>query len=103
MFIDDDSAILIFVNDIPECEKEETYFPKDSFTIPQEGEVVFKVGKFGIFFVNEGEANQFASKLDNWFNTDVPVTKVGLSDYKDPIVYCNNIRVSNPEMIKMLD
>lgn len=103
MFIDDDSAILIFIKDIPECEKEETYFPKDSFTVPQEGEVAFKVGKFGIFFVSEVEANQFASKLNSWFSTNNVVTKVDLSDYKDPIIYCNSIRVSNPEMIKILD
>nr|DAX86739.1 MAG TPA: hypothetical protein [Caudoviricetes sp.] len=103
MFIDDDSAILIFIKDIPECEKEETYFPKDSFTVPQEGEIVFKVGKFGIFFVNENEANQFASKLNGWFNTNHPVTKVDLSDYKDPIIYFNSVRVSNPEMMKALD
>lgn len=103
MFIDDHSAILIFIKDIPVCEKEETYFPKDSFTIPQEGEVAFKVGEFGIFFANENEANQFASKLNNWFNKDVPVIKVDLSEYKDPIIYCDSIRVSNPKMIKMLD
>lgn len=103
MFIDNDSAILIFIKDIPECEKEETYYPKDSFTIPQKGETVFKVGKFGIFFVNENEANQFASKLNGWFNTDHPVTKVDLSDYKDPIIYFNSVRVSNPEMMKALD
>lgn len=103
MFIDNDSAILIFIKDIPECEKEETYYPKDSFTIPQKGETVFKVGKFDIFFVNENEANQFASKLNGWFNTDHPVTKVDLSDYKDPIIYFNSVRVSNPEMMKALD
>lgn len=102
-FIDNDSAILIFVKDIPECEKEETYFPKDSFTIPQKGETVFKVGKFGIFFVNENEAIQFASKLNNWFNIDHPVTKVDLGDYEDPIVYFDSIRISNPEMMRALD
>lgn len=103
VFIDSETAILIFVKDIPICEKEETYFPKDSFTIPQKGEIVFKVGKFGIFFVNENEANQFASKLNGWFNIDHPVTKVDLGDYKDPIIYFNSVRVSNPEMMKMLD
>lgn len=103
MIIDGNSAILIFVKDIPECEKEETYFPKDSFTIPQKGEIVFKVGEYGIFFVNEDKAIQFASKLNNWFNKDVPVIKVDLGEYKDPIIYCDSIRVSNPKMIKMLD